>query len=165
MRASRTDPKSAPHTQLHIAAAYGRADDAQALIETKADINTLNCYFLTPLQEAARSGATDVVKVLLNAKADPTLKHENGQTALELAQYVEYYDVVKLLEEAELQAAESEAAAERAEMLAPGTEGETKQAEEDDDPLPSTHVLSQTVFSQPALVEREVFACGRAPTG
>ncbi len=159
------DNHQTTHSQLHIAAAYGRADDVQALIEAKADINALNCYSRTPLQEAASCGATDVVRVLLNAKADPTLKHGDGQTALELAQRAEYYGVVELLNAAALEAAESEAAAEQAEMRAPGTEGETKQTD-DDDPLPSTHVLSQTVFSQPALVEGAVFACRQGgPTG
>jgi len=63
---------------------------AARFLVTKKGINpnlrAVACGNMTPLMEAARYGHVAAVKVLLSVKADPSLRDDEGLTALQIAQ-------------------------------------------------------------------------------
>ena len=52
-----------------MAAIYGHLEVAIALLEAKAEVNTLSDTGFTALHFAAAKGSTDLVKAILSAKA------------------------------------------------------------------------------------------------
>ncbi|XP_029212832.2 poly [ADP-ribose] polymerase tankyrase-1-like [Acropora muricata] len=70
---------------LHNASSYGHVDIASLLIKHNTDVNATDRWLFTPLHEAAQKGRTQLCALLLAHGADPTMKNQEGQTALDLA--------------------------------------------------------------------------------
>jgi len=66
-------------TALSEAAAAGKAEVVQMLLERKANPNTRGEFSRTPLWRAAYSAREAVLSILLEAGADPRLRDEHGQ--------------------------------------------------------------------------------------
>ena len=76
-------------TALHYAASGGgHVDVMRALLENHAYIDAESPNGTTPLMMAAQYGSPDVVKLLLEEGADPTLKNQQGLSAVDFAQRV-----------------------------------------------------------------------------
>uniref|UniRef100_A0A8C5E3V4 Poly [ADP-ribose] polymerase n=1 Tax=Gouania willdenowi TaxID=441366 RepID=A0A8C5E3V4_GOUWI len=69
-------------TPLHEAA---HVDIAALLIKYNTCVNATDKWAFTPLHEAAQKGRTQLCALLLAHGADPTMKNQEGQTALDLA--------------------------------------------------------------------------------
>eukprot|EP00439_Symbiodinium_sp_Y106_P086914 s101_g36.t3 len=67
-------------TALSEAAAAGKAETAQLLLDRKANPNTRGEFSRTPLWRAAYSRQSDLVPLLLEAGGDPRLRDDDGQT-------------------------------------------------------------------------------------
>jgi len=67
---------------LHLAAFFGNADAARAVLESGANVNARNVAFQTPLHLALLNGKDDVTRLLLAHGADPDLADAEGNTAL-----------------------------------------------------------------------------------
>jgi hypothetical protein len=88
---------SAGDSLLMLAAYYDRAETVQALLERGADTGRINNRGQTALAAATFRGSADEVEMLLNAGADPYL---GSPSAIEVARFFEYLDMVALLERA-----------------------------------------------------------------
>ena len=82
---------------LSRAAAKGRANMMQLLLEHDAKVNARDERDYTPLHYAAFYGHLDCIKLLLEHGADPNAKSEGGDTPADLAAYGGHSEVVKLL--------------------------------------------------------------------
>src|SRR5262249_977352 len=84
------------------AARAGSPDGVRAILASpKVDVNGRDEHGNTALIEAARLGHDKVVTELLLAHADPTLKNDQGQTALMLATEGKHDDTARVLMEAQ----------------------------------------------------------------
>lgn len=83
-------------TAVMIAAAEGKPDVVQFLLENKASPNLKNSYGRTALMFASKYGFTSIVKLLLDYKADPNIKPDGPVAILVAAQHSKVA-VVKLL--------------------------------------------------------------------
>ena len=72
-------------TPLHYAATGGHLEIIRLLLEHYAYIDAESPNGSTPLMMAARYGSIDAVKLLLEEGADPTLKNEQGLSAVDFA--------------------------------------------------------------------------------
>jgi uncharacterized protein len=88
---------SAGDSLLMLAAYYDRAETVQALLERGADTSRINNRGQTALAAATFRGSADEVEMLLKAGADPYL---GSPSAIEVARFFEYLDMVALLERA-----------------------------------------------------------------
>ncbi len=72
-------------TPLHFAAQDGRPDNARVLIAAGAGVNAADAKGETPLKKAVMSihDYVGVIKVLRENGADPTIKAQNGRSALD----------------------------------------------------------------------------------
>eukprot|EP00434_Breviolum_minutum_P007098 symbB.v1.2.006263.t1/scaffold368.1/size218619/6 len=84
-------------TPLHVAAAAGQVDAAQALISLGANVNAQTDAGFTALHLACRHGQTDFVEFLLQIGADVTLQADQGETVLHLAAQHGKAELVTLL--------------------------------------------------------------------
>jgi uncharacterized protein len=86
-------------TPLHLAAFFGHADLANALLDRGADPNALstNAMRNTPLHAAAAGGKTELVQLLLQNGADSNARQEGGFTALHSAAQAGNRDMVAVL--------------------------------------------------------------------
>lgn len=73
-------------TPLHYAATNGHLAIIQLLIETHAYIDAESPNGTTPLMMAAHYGTPQAVRLLLDEGADPTLKNQQGLSAIDFAQ-------------------------------------------------------------------------------
>jgi len=96
-------------TPTHIAAWRGERSSIRELAEAGADVDViggtgLDGYIFearTPLHIAAYEGEVAAVEELLRQGADPTIRTREGWMARHLADYFDYSEVVRLLEQAE----------------------------------------------------------------
>jgi ankyrin repeat protein len=72
-------------TALFIACLKGSYEAAEALCAHGAELDTREYCQQTPLMEAAYQGRTKICEMLLALGADPSLKDEDGKTALDCA--------------------------------------------------------------------------------
>lgn len=70
---------------LHSAAAAGRREVCETLLNAGADVNAVQHGGYTPLIDAAQSGNAELAELLLERGADPTARLDDGRTAAELA--------------------------------------------------------------------------------
>lgn len=85
---------------LHYAATHAEpisTDVVRLLLEHHAYIDAESPNKTTPLMMAARYGTPQVVKLLLEEGADPTLRNEQGLTALDFAVRAERQDAAALI--------------------------------------------------------------------
>jgi ankyrin repeat protein len=97
--------RHAGHTQeteaLFRAVHEGSPDTVKALLSSpNVDVNAVDEHGNTPLIEAARLGHDKVATALLIAHADPSIKNDEGKTALMLATEGRHDDTVRVLTEA-----------------------------------------------------------------
>ena len=86
---------------IGIAAAFGKADCAEALLEWGADKDAADRDGRTALHWAARNGELECARLLVRARADRAKKDKQGKTALELAGELGNAEVAALLEQAD----------------------------------------------------------------
>jgi uncharacterized protein len=86
-------------TPLHLAAFFGQADLANALLDRGADANarSTNGMKNTPLHAAAAGGKTELVELLLKRGANANARQEGGFTALHSAAQAGNRDMVAVL--------------------------------------------------------------------
>jgi len=65
-------------------------DIAALLIKYNTCVNATDKWAFTPLHEAAQKGRTQLCALLLAHGADPTMKNQEGQTALDLATVTDF---------------------------------------------------------------------------
>ncbi|MFC8930754.1 ankyrin repeat domain-containing protein [Rhodococcus sp. NPDC057135] len=73
-------------TPLHFAAQSGRVDNVRVLIAAGAEVDALDATGNSALKKAVTGTAGDpvgVIKVLRENGADPTIKAQNGRSALD----------------------------------------------------------------------------------
>ncbi len=101
----RTDPalleakSSDGWTPLHLAAFFGHAELADALLARRAEIDaqSSNAMKNTPLHAAAAGGQVALVELLLKRGANPNAKQEGGWTALHAAAQAGNREMVEVL--------------------------------------------------------------------
>ena len=84
-------------TPLHTAAAQGRRDMCEKLVNLKANLEAKNGLGFTPLVSAAINGDESVVTTLLKAGADKNATTIMGETAASLATSRGFSNVAGLL--------------------------------------------------------------------
>jgi ankyrin repeat protein len=82
---------------LHSAAAAGRADIVQLLLESGADANARQQGGFIALHAAAQNGDHAMVKLLLDHGADAAAATDDGRTAADIADAAGHPEVVALL--------------------------------------------------------------------
>lgn len=82
---------------LHYAATGGHLDIMSLLLEHSAYIDAASPNGTTPLMMAASYGTPAAVKLLLDEGADPTLKNQQGLTAINFAQRAHRQDSADLI--------------------------------------------------------------------
>jgi len=97
--------RHASHSQetdaLFRAVHAGSPDTVMALLASQnVDVNAVDEHGNTPLIEAARLGHDKVATALLLAHADPSIKNDEGKTALMLAAEGRHDETVRVLTEA-----------------------------------------------------------------
>lgn len=70
---------------INIAAARGKIEELQVLVESGSDINQTGEHGYTPLHEAVEQGYAEVVRFLLSRGADTEIKNDDGDTAYDHA--------------------------------------------------------------------------------
>ncbi|HSW75518.1 MAG TPA: ankyrin repeat domain-containing protein [Candidatus Saccharimonadales bacterium] len=86
------------NTPLQKAICAGGVDIVEELLIAGADLNIVNKDGMTPLHLAIMKNNIDIVRTLLAFKADPKILFRNA-TALDMAKYYSYFEIVKLLED------------------------------------------------------------------
>ena len=84
-------------TPLHYAATSGHLATMDLLLDEHAYIDAPSPNGTTPLMMAAHYGTAPAVKLLLGAGADPTLKNEQGLSAIDFAQRANRTEAVDLI--------------------------------------------------------------------
>lgn len=84
-------------TPLHYAATNAHLQVMQLLLDHHAYIDAESPNATTPLMMAAHYGNASAVKLLLEAGADPTLKNQQGLSALDFAQRGNRKDAADIL--------------------------------------------------------------------
>eukprot|EP00039_Didymoeca_costata_P000892 m.47825 g.47825 ORF g.47825 m.47825 type:complete len:934 (+) comp10535_c0_seq1:335-3136(+) len=87
---------------LHIAAAHGKSEVLELLIESKASIDSKNSSKATALHCAALNGQAKITRLLISKGADANARDINCCTPLLLAAYYGHTSVAKVLLESEV---------------------------------------------------------------
>jgi ankyrin repeat protein len=91
-------------TALHLAAINGRAGTVRALLSYGADASAQDRFGDTPLHDGVKINRIDVVKVIisniLHNNAVLSIKNRANRTALDIAKYNGYSDIVAVLSNA-----------------------------------------------------------------
>lgn len=82
---------------LHLACVKGDLDDVKILLQSNADINARGEKGFTPLHYAVEQRRIEVVEYLLSVGADPCIINDNGDTAQDLAELLEYDEILSSL--------------------------------------------------------------------
>lgn len=82
---------------IHVAATRGRIDEIEILLLSGANINERGEAGSTPLGNAVEQGHSSAVRYLLEHGADTTIANDDGDTALDLAEYFGDREVIELL--------------------------------------------------------------------
>ena len=85
-------------TALAVACINGSYEAAEALCAHGAELDARDDTQATPLMEAARCGHPKICAMLLALGADPSLKNEDGYTALDYARAENKPECVALLQ-------------------------------------------------------------------
>ncbi len=86
------------HTMLSVCARNGYKEKAEFLLSMDAEVNTREEVLgRTPLMIAAYCGHTPLVRLLLKAGADATMRDDQGETALSIAEKHGRDEVVRVL--------------------------------------------------------------------
>jgi ankyrin repeat protein len=85
-------------TPLHMAARYGLALTAAALLRHGAEVDARDVNNETPLYRAVNLGHLDVARILLEHRADPNLPDRLGQTPLHRAVFKENRAMIEALQ-------------------------------------------------------------------
>lgn len=98
MRLLHNSSRPGGSTDIGRAAATGKVDAVESLLEAGADINSIDAAGQTPLQLAASKGNVEMVRVLLEDGADLDLPEARlGLGALHIAAQLGHADIVDLL--------------------------------------------------------------------
>ena len=89
-------------TPMHKACYFGHNHVVEYLLECGADVNCVDVEGDTPLHDAARLGHIDCVKLLVGANADKKVKNKIGETAFDLASYLDNSELKDLVGEKKL---------------------------------------------------------------
>lgn len=81
-------------TPLITAAAFGKPEAANLLIDAGADLNAQNTDGSTALHTAAAFGKTEVAKLLIDAGIGLDIKNKEGSTALHTAAFMGHKEIV-----------------------------------------------------------------------
>jgi ankyrin repeat protein len=84
-------------TPLITAAAIGRTEAAETLIDGGADINYKNADGSTALHTAIAFGNTEIAKILIDAGIDLNIRNNDGSTALHSAAFFCNVEIVEAL--------------------------------------------------------------------
>jgi len=84
-------------TPLITAAALGRLEAAEILIDGGADLNYQNADGSTALHTAIAFGRTDIAKILIDAGTDLNIKNNDGSTPLHTAAFFCNVEIVETL--------------------------------------------------------------------
>ena len=84
-------------TPLHYAATNGHLATMELLLEAHAYIDATSPNGTTPLMMAAHYGTPAAVKLLLDGGADPSLKNEQGLSAIDFAQRASRVDAAQMI--------------------------------------------------------------------
>jgi Zn-dependent protease with chaperone function len=71
---------------------------ARLLLEAGANVNAVDIYGSTPLLDAVNYETPEMVAVLLEYGADPSIKDENGMSAIDLAREYQNQEIITLLD-------------------------------------------------------------------
>lgn len=82
---------------LAWASQSGNAEVVRALIDGKADVNSVDGIGHSPLLRAIDTQHTEIIKILLQAKADPNFKDKEGKPALVYAVRSRKPEIAKLV--------------------------------------------------------------------
>ena len=84
-------------TPLHYAASAGQTEVISLLLENHAYVDAESPNGSTPLMMASMYGTPAAVKLLLDEGADPSLKNQQGLTAIDFAQRANRDDTVQMI--------------------------------------------------------------------
>ncbi len=84
-------------TALHYAATNGHLKTIQLLLDEYAYIDAASPNGTTPLMMAAHYGSDAAVRLLLDAGAEPTLKNDQGLSAMDFAHLVSRRDAAEMI--------------------------------------------------------------------
>ncbi len=84
-------------TILHIVATNGYLEEVKIFLEAKANVNSKNVKFETPIILAAREAHFETVQQLIKKGANINDKDEDGITPLHLAAWKGHFEIVQLL--------------------------------------------------------------------
>lgn len=85
---------------IHAAVAGKNMDIVRAVIAAGADVNAAQQAGFRPIHEAGTSGKRELAELLLKHGADPTLKNDEGKSAIDLARDKGHTDLASWMERA-----------------------------------------------------------------
>lgn len=89
------------NAMLHHAAYRGKPTVVRELLRRNANVNILNAYGCTPLQDcvSGNDGTAEIASLLLDKGADPTIPNRSGETPLQRAMAKNRDDLIQVLKD------------------------------------------------------------------